>query len=288
MLPNANNHLFCFGIGYVGSALAESLLQNGWSVSGTVRTEENCRTLESKGFEVFCDNGVITEPMLKALSQASHILVSVPPTKDGDVIFDSYHATLSTLSSVRWLGYLSSTVVYGDAEGAWVDEETPTNPNNPRGMRRVEAERQWAGSGFDCHIFRISGIYGPERNPLLKVKSGSAKPVIKDNHVFCRIHIDDIVATLMASMKNPKAGSIYNLADDEPAASHDVISYAAQLLNITQPIALPIEEAGLSPMALSFYDGCRRIKNEKIKQELGVKLKYQSYRQGLKSLVKDI
>lgn len=282
-----NNHIFCFGLGYVGTAVCEALLHKGWTISGTVRTEDKRAALEAKGFEVFCDQAIVHEATLKALSRASHILVTVPPSVGGDSIFDTYHSVLSSLKTVRWLGYLSSSIVYGDAQGAWIDEDTPVNPNNQRGDRRIKAEKDWLDCGFAGHIFRISGIYGPERNALVKIKNGTAQPVLKENHVFCRIHIDDIVVSLIASMKRPNAGSVYNLADDEPAASQDVISYAAQLLNMISPEAVRIEEGGLSPMALSFYDGCRRLKNNKIKNELGVKLIYPTYREGLAALVKD-
>ncbi len=289
MLLQNTTHLFCFGLGYVGSALCEALLQRGWKISGTVRTEERRLEMAEKGFEVFLVQDSISDSMKKALSQASHILVTVPPTPDGDPIFNAYHAILSfNAQHVVWLGYLSSTIVYGDAKGGWVDEKTPTNPNNARGIRRVEAELHWANSGLACHIFRITGIYGPNRNALEKVKKGTAKPVIKENHVSCRIHIYDLIATLMASMNQPNSGSIYNLADDVPAPFHDVISYAAQLLNIAPPITRTIEEAKLSPMALSFYDGCRRIKNDKIKDDLGIILKYPNYREGLQALIKNL
>lgn len=286
MSSGDNNHIFCFGLGYVGTAVCEALLHKGWTISGTVRSEDKRAALESKGFEVFFDQTVGHDAVLKALSRASHILVTVPPSAGGDPVFDAYHSVLSSLKTVHWMGYLSSSIVYGDAQGAWIDEDTPVKPNNQRGERRVKAEQDWLGSGFACHIFRISGIYGPGRNALVKIKNGTAKPVLKENHVFCRIHIDDIVASLIASMKRPNAGSIYNLTDDEPAASQDVIRYAAQLLNITSPEAVRIEEADLSPMALSFYDGCRRLTNDKIKNELGVTLKYTTYREGLAALVK--
>lgn len=285
MLPDTCNHLFCFGLGYVGTALGESLLQNGWKVSGTVRTQDKRAKLIAKGFDVYCDQEQAA--IESALRSASHILVTVPPLDAGDPTFSAYQSILSSLQDVRWLGYLSSTIVYGDKQGAWVDEETPVAPNNDRGYRRVAAESQWMASGLPWHIFRIVGIYGPSRNAMVKLRNGTSRAVAKKDHVFCRIHIDDIIAALTASIESPDSGNIYNLADDEPAANHEIIRYAAQLLGMASPKVTPIEEANLSPMGLSFYDGCRRVSNDKIKQDLGISLKYPSYKEGLKALAQD-
>lgn len=285
MLSHSSKHLFCFGLGYVGAALSESLLQNGWKISGTARTQDKRAKLTAKGFEVFGEHEKAA--MESAIKSASHILVTAPPKDEGDATFLAYQSILTSLPDLRWLGYLSSTIVYGDNQGAWVDEETPVAPNNDRGYLRVEAEKQWMSSGLPWHIFRIVGIYGPTRNAMVKLKNGTSRAVVKKGHVFCRIHLDDIVAALTASMTSPNSGNIYNLADDEPIANHEVISYAAQLLGMAPPKVTPIEEANLSPMGLSFYDGCRRVGNDKIKRELSVKLKYPNYRQGLKALAQD-
>lgn len=285
MPSHSSKHLFCFGLGYVGTALSESLLQSGWKVSGTVRTEDKRAKLIAKGFEVFCEQELAA--IESAIQSASHILITVPPTREGDASLLAHQSIVSALPDLRWLGYLSSTIVYGDKQGAWVDEETPVAPNNDRGHRRVQAEQQWMSSGLAWHIFRIAGIYGPTRNAMIKLQNGTSRAVAKKEHVSCRIHIDDIVAALTASMTSPDSGNIYNLADDEPTANHEVIRYAAQLLGIGAPKVTPIEDANLSPMALSFYDGCRRVSNDKVKRELSIRLKYPSYRQGLKAMAQD-
>lgn len=285
MPSNISNRLFCFGLGYVGTALGESLLQNGWKVSGTVRSEDKRAKLIAKGFEVYCEQEQAA--MESALKSASHILVTVPPLDEGDPTFRAFQSILSSLQDVRWLGYLSSTIVYGDKQGAWVDEETLVAPNNDRGHRRVKAEQQWMASGLPWHIFRIVGIYGPSRNAMVKLRNGTSRAVSKKGHIFCRIHLDDIIAALSASMISPDSGNIYNLSDDEPAANHEVIRHAAQLLGMSPPKVTPIEDANLSPMGLSFYDGCRRVSNDKIKRELSLSLKYPNYRQGLKALAQD-
>ncbi len=285
MPSNACNHLFCFGLGYVGAALGESLLQAGWKVSGTVRSEDKRDKLIAQGFDAFC--GHEQAAMESALRSASHILVTVPPLGEGDPTLQAYQPIVSSLQDLRWLGYLSSTIVYGDHQGAWVDEDTPVAPNNDRGHRRVKAEQQWMNSGLSWHIFRIVGIYGPSRNAMVKLRNGTSRAVSKKGHVFCRIHIEDIVAALTASMTSPDGGNIYNLSDDEPIANHEVIRYAAQLLGMAPPKIMSIEEANLSPMGLSFYDGCRRVSNEKIKRDLSIKLKYPNYKVGLKALAQD-
>ena len=285
MPSNVSNHLFCFGLGYVGTALGKSLLHAGWKVSGTVRSEDKRDKLKAQGFDVFCEHE--RAAMESAVRSASHILVTVPPLDEGDPTYLAYQAILSSLPDLRWFGYLSSTIVYGDKQGAWVDEDTPVAPNNDRGYRRVKAEQHWMNSSLPWHIFRIVGIYGPSRNAMVKLRNSTSRAVSKKGHVFCRIHIDDIVAALTASMTSPNRGNIYNLSDDEPIANHEVIKCAAQLLGMASPEVIPIEEANLSPMGLSFYDGCRRVSNEKIKRDLSIKLKYPNYKEGLKAIAQD-
>lgn len=285
MQHNNNKHLFIFGLGYVGTAVSQALLQLGWQVSGTTRNWERANELATKGVSVFIGGKTPLSEQLVALNSATHILSTVPPTKTKDDVFDNFANHLHNAETLEWFGYLSSSVVYGDCHGAWIDETTIACPDNDRGRIRLLAEIRWLKTNLPAHIFRISGIYGPGRNNLMNVKLGQARPIVKKDHVFCRIHLDDIVAALIASMLKPKAGNIYNLSDDLPASSHDVISYAAQLLDMAAPKPVPIEDADLGPMAMSFYDGCRRVSNDKIKSELGLTLKYPTYKEGLAALL---
>jgi nucleoside-diphosphate-sugar epimerase len=188
---------------------------------------------------------------------------------------------------LAWAGYLGTTGVYGDRGGEWVDEASPVAPTMPRTRRRVAAEGRWLASGLPVHLFRLAGIYGPgpARNPLDAVRSGTARRIVKPGQMFGRIHRDDIVQVLCASIARPNPGAIYNLADDEPAPPQDVVAYACALLGTAPPPEIPYEEADLSPMARSFYADNRRICNARIKEELGVILRYPTYREGLESLL---
>lgn len=184
-----------------------------------------------------------------------------------------------------WVGYLSTTGVYGDHQGGWVDEATPLSPSTTRGQLRVEAEAAWQSLGLPLHIFRIAGIYGPGRGPFAKVRNGTARRIIKKNQVFSRIHVDDIAQVLAASISKPNPGAIYNLCDDDPAPPEDVIEHAAALLGLPIPPAQDFETAEMTPMARSFYAESKRVRNDRIKEELGVKLLFPDYRSGLKSLL---
>lgn len=184
-----------------------------------------------------------------------------------------------------WVGYLSTTGVYGDHQGGWVDEATPLSPSTTRGQLRVEAEAAWQSLGLPLHIFRIAGIYGPGRGPFAKVRNGTARRIIKKNQVFSRIHVDDIAQVLAASISKPNPGAIYNLCDDDPAPPEDVIEHAAALLGLPIPPAQDFETAKMTPMARSFYAESKRVRNDRIKEELGVKLLFPDYRSGLKSLL---
>ena len=186
---------------------------------------------------------------------------------------------------LRWVGYLSTTGVYGDHGGAWVDESTPVNPSTERGKTRVRMERAWRSGLLPMHVFRLAGIYGPGRGPFKKVLAGTARRVIKPDQVFSRIHVDDAARVLKASMERPDPGAIYNVCDDLPAPPEEVIAHAAELLGVPVPPAIPFDEAEMSPMARSFYADSKRVSNRKIKAELGVKLEYPDYRSGLAALL---
>ncbi|WP_404382053.1 SDR family oxidoreductase [Caenispirillum salinarum] len=282
--------LFIFGLGFSARTLARRLLAEGWQVAGTTRSAEKREALAAEGIEAHLfDRDQPLPP--DVLAGTTHLLVSVPPDPAGDPVVDEHAADIVALMpGLRWVGYLSTTGVYGDRQGGWVDEETPVAPDVGRSERRVEAEvtwlNLWRDHGVPLHIFRLAGIYGPGRSAVDSVRDGKARRVIKPGQVFCRIHVEDIAQVVAASMAQPHAGRIYNLADDEPAPPQAPIEEAARLLGVDPPPAVDFETADLSPMARSFYRDSRRVRNDRIKQELGVTLKYPTYREGLAAIAK--
>ncbi len=297
-------HLFCFGLGYTALHLAKHLQSQGWRVGGTCRSHEKQQKLRAEDIEAIVFGETLPEGI-------THILHSIPPEEAGDPVLQIYrslraegvaiqgnlkeqrnmpldcHVANAPRSDeeVQWLGYLSTTGVYGDHQGGWVDETTPVNPPNLRSKRRVDAENAWASTGLPVHIFRLSGIYGPGKSALDSVRDGTAKRIDKPNQYFSRIHVEDIVQTLCASIAKPHPGAIYNVADDLPCAQAEVITYACDLLGAPPPPLVPFEQAQLSEMARSFYANSRRMRNDKIKDELGVRLHYPDYRAGLLGMV---
>src|SRR5215813_3341919 len=282
--------LFCFGLGYSALALADALLAEGWSIAGTCRTAETRAALRDRSIAAHLfDRSHPVAP--SALNGVTHLLQSIPPEEDGDPVLALHGAALAHLPQLRWFGYLSTTGVYGDRAGDWVDEQSDLQPTGERGRRRVAAEVGWSrlahAEGLPLHVFRLAGIYGPGRSALDSLRDGTAKRVIKPGQVFSRIHVADIVQVLRASMARPHPGAAYNLCDDDPAAPWEVIEYAAELLRVSPPPAVPFEQAQLSEMARSFYDDNKRVRNERIKRELGVRLLYPSYREGLRAILRD-
>ncbi|MDE2445229.1 MAG: SDR family oxidoreductase [Alphaproteobacteria bacterium] len=276
------NHLLCFGFGFSAKTLAKQLDPKLWRVTGTSRTEEGAKAITAQGFE-----GVVFDELQNIPETVTHILVSVPPDNRGDVVLAKFgKEIIARAKSIEWLGYLSTTGVYGDRAGAWVDEDAALTPNTDRGHKRVLAETQWQSiTLLPLHIFRLAGIYGPGRNALEMVKSGRAQRVIKPGQIFSRIHVEDIAGVLLASIAGPDPQRIYNLADDEPCPPQDVITYAAELLGVAPPPEVAFEDASLSAMAKSFYADSKRVSNARIKSELGYTLKYPNYRVGLKALL---
>lgn len=279
-MSGAPRRLFAFGLGYTAQALAALLTSDGWEVGGTSR--------EPKAGLHHFDR---THPLDKAtLADASHILASVPPDETGDPVLAAHGDDIAALPRLAWLGYLSTTAVYGDRGGGWVDETSELRPSGERGRRRVAAEEGWLAlwrnRGVPVHIFRLAGIYGPGgRNPFAALRHGAARRLDKPGQVFSRIHVDDLAAVLRASIARPRPGAVYNVCDDEPASQPDVIAFAAQLLGVSPPPLVPFEAAGLSPMARSFWDDNRRVSNALIKRELGVTLRYPNYRAGLAAIL---
>ncbi len=270
--------LFCFGLGYSGRALARELLAAGWGVAGTARGESGLAELAALGIEPFLFEHVPEG----ALDGATHLLSCVPPGETGDPVLARYGETLARRAgSLAWVGYLSTTGVYGDTGGTWVDESATLAPSGPRQARRVRAERAWTAALPAVHIFRLAGIYGPGRSALDQVRAGTARRIDKPGHVFSRIHVDDISNVLTASFARPDPGAIYNVCDDLPAEPEAVIAEASRLLGLEPPPPVPFADAGLSPMAASFWRDNRRVRNDRIKRELGVSLRHPDYRSGL-------
>ena len=277
-------NLFCFGLGYCADYLSAKLIKQGWQVSATCRTSEKAAVLEASGIRPVLLSG--KKVTVTDLGKADHILISVPPEQDGsDPVINFAEAALAALQDqLKWVGYLSTTGVYGDHQGAWIDEETPAGLLSERGQRRVAAEAQWAATGLPMHYFRLAGIYGPGRNSLRALQNGTARRVVKQGQVFSRIHLADITRILEASMANPNAGRAYSVCDDTPAPPQDVVTYAAELMGVSPPALQDFATAELSPMARSFYGENKRIRNNRIKEELGVSLEYPDYRAGLSAL----
>ncbi len=276
--------LLTLGHGYCAQALADRLMPLGWTVLGTTRSAEKAEEIAKTDVRPVMWDEVT---LRAALAEASHVLVSASP-RDGEdpSIAVLGEALRDRAPNLDWVGYLSTTGVYGDHDGDWVDETTPLEPSTERGQLRVIAEREWQSiPGLPLHIFRIAGIYGPGRGPFNKVRKGTARRLIKPGQVFSRIHVEDIAQVLHASIERPNPGAAYNVCDDDPAPPQDVIALAADLLGVERPPEVPLEEADMSPMARSFYAENKRVSNARIKDELGVALKYPDYRAGLRALL---
>lgn len=281
------NHLFCFGLGYSATVLARQLLAKGWRVTGTCRSRDRQVELSRLGIEAHLfDRDHRIGNLGALLEPATHLLSSVPPDERGDPVLDSHRADIDAASQrLSWIGYLSTTGVYGDRNGGFVDEMSELKPTGERGRRRVAAEQGWSALHQPAHLFRLAGIYGPGSSALDTVREGRAKRIAKPGQIFSRIHVADIARVLEASMARPHPGAAYNVCDDDPAPPSDVIAFAAALLNVPPPPEVPFEQADLSPMARSFYDDNKRVSNSRIKRELGVALQYPSYRTGLPAIL---
>ncbi len=292
--------LFCFGLGYSASRLADKLSAQGWAVAGTCRSPETEAGLRQQGVDVFPFDGERPlEDAETALRGTTHLLSSVPPSLDrgggddsgaDDPVLARHREDIAAITGLRWVGYLSTTGVYGDTGGILVDETAPLHPNSERSRRRAGAEESWLSLhrdyGVPVHVFRLAGIYGPGRSAIDQVLAGRARRILKPDHLFSRIHVDDIGQVVRASMENPHPGQIYNLGDDEPASPADVIGFACELLDVAPPPVIDFEDAAkdMSPMGLSFWQDNRRIDNTRIKKELGVTLLYPDFREGLRAI----
>lgn len=286
--------LFCFGLGYCAERLARRLESRGFAIAGTTRDVaakrgELSRSDGSDGndWELYeFDGSAPLADAEAALAGTTHLLHSIMPGEQGDPVLRWHSAEIDALHDLMWSGYLSTTGVYGDHDGDWVNESTPRHPSKARTKRRVEAEDAWLERG--ARVFRLAGIYGPGRSALERVASGQTQRIIKPGKVFNRIHVDDIATVLEASIDQTQArareGRAYNVSDGNPASSAEVLSYAAELLGVEPPPAVRFEDAEMSEMARSFWQDDVRVSNERIVEELGVELAYPNYRVGLAAL----
>jgi NAD dependent epimerase/dehydratase family len=285
--------LLCFGLGYSAEHFVGMFGDGFERIIGTVRGVERAAVLNARfagRLEALPFDGLSRTPELeRAIGEADLALVSIPQTKTGDPVLATFGDSLLQTRRLRSIVYLSTVGVYGDHGGAWVDEETPPRPDSPRGHGRLAAERAWqelgARSGVAVAVLRLAGIYGPGRNALVQVAAGNARRVAKPGQVFNRIHVADIAQAIDAAFARRAAG-IFNVADDEPSAPGDPIVFAAQLLGCDPPPEISFAEAAptLSPLALSFWQECRRVRNDRLKRELSVTLLYPTYREGLRAL----
>lgn len=271
--------LLSLGHGYSARAFAHLLVSLGWRVIGTTRSATKAEAFRAEGVEPLLWPGDLGP----ALAEATHILASAAPDGQGDPFLRAVPDLAR--SKAAWVGYLSTTGVYGDHQGGWVDEISPLTPASERGRQRVVAESQWRATGLPVHIFRLAGIYGPGRGPFEKVRDGTARRIIKPGQVFGRIHVGDIAQVLNASIRRPNPGAAYNVCDDNPCPPEEVLSYAAQLLGLPDPPAIDFDTAEMTEMARSFYGESKRTRNTLIKTELGVKLLYPDYPTGLQALL---
>ena len=280
---NTLKTILIFGYGYSSSFIGRALVSKGWRVIGTTRSEDKAKALVRDGVEPIIWPGA---DLTAAMADATHILLSVAPTKNGDPVLTALSGDiLAEKEHLEWVGYLSTTAVYGDRGGDWVSEADSLNPSTERGEWRVAAEQAWLDTGLPVHIFRLAGIYGPGRGPFSKVRNGTARRIIKKGQLFSRTHVEDIAQTVIASIQRPNPGAAYNVCDNDPAPPQDVIAEAARLLGMPIPPAIPIEDADMTPMARSFYAESKKVSNDRIIDELGVKLKYPDYKSGLVALL---
>ena len=276
-----SGRLYVIGLGFSGLQIARHAEANGWTVAGSVTSEEKAAELRTLGLAA-----EVLSAASAALHAATHVVSTVPPQASVDRIVPIVRDL-----EPHWLGYLSTTGVYGDRGGAWVDESSEPTPGQARSLHRLAAEREWQAlgraRGVPVDIFRLPAIYGPGRSALDQVREGRAQCIDKPGQVFCRVHVEDIARVTVTAMSLKfSSGAIYNVVDDEPAAQADVVSFACKLLGRPAPMLVPWSEAAsrMSDMARSFYAENRRVRNDRIKRELGVRLKYPTYREGLTAI----
>ncbi|MEM8795496.1 MAG: SDR family oxidoreductase [Pseudomonadota bacterium] len=291
--------LLIFGLGYSAvsavNAMGHAGLLHAGSVHATTRSRDKASRLTEAGLHahLFPNDDPGDQALKDALVTASHILVSIAPDTDPlgrDPVLNRFADVLRESAALKWVGYYSTVGVYGDHDGAWVDETSECRPVSTRSKARVMAEKQWLDfgqqTGVPVAVLRLAGIYGPGRNAFVNFQSGRARRIIKPGQVFNRVHVADIAAITLAAA-NKRAGGLFNGSDDEPAPPQDVVEYAAKLMGEPVPPGIPFDEADLSPMGRSFYGETKRVSNDKIKTELGVSLSFPTYRDALNRLWED-
>ena len=281
--------LFCFGLGYSAAALAAQLSARGWAIAATSTSATGAARIAFLGYEPFIFDGTTPRTGIRdALATATHAIVSAPPDAGGDPILRCHARDIADSPALQFIAYLSTIGVYGDWQGQWVDEETAIKPQSERSQRRASAEQAWLDlgrtTGKTVIVFRLAGIYGPGRSAIDTVRDGSARRIVKPGQVFNRIHRDDIAGVVAAAIDGRPRHTIYNVTDDEPAPPQDVIAYAAGLLGRPVPPEIPFEQASLSPMGASFYAENKRASNARAKGDLGWRLTYPTYREGLAAI----
>lgn len=284
-------HLFCFGVGYTAQEVIRQL--PGWRISGTRRSSEAASGDAASALQYLHFDGMgLVEGFSQIAPSITHVLISIPPGDQGDRVCQTMGEQLSALPNLKWVGYLSTTGVYGDLNGATATEDMPYGPSGLRGEKRMKAELEWQqlfdSKNLPLHIFRLPGIYGPGRNQMVALQKGKSHRIVKKGHVFSRIHVEDLGQILVASMMSPNPGRIYNVSDDMAAPPQDVVTYAAEVLGIDAPPLQNFETADLSPMARSFYSDNKRVSNDRIKVELGVSLRYPTYIEGLDAIYREL
>jgi len=280
--------LFVFGVGFSSRALIEEVRDRFEWIGGTTRSADKAEALKAIGVQPFLFDGETPGGgIAEALATATHVLVSIAPNEAGDPVLNQ-HGNDIAKGRPDWIGYLSTVGVYGNHDGAWVDEETPCKPVSKRSVQRVAAEEAWLDfartQDLPVQAFRLSGIYGPGRNAFENFKKGTARRLVKPGQVFNRIHVADIAGAVSAAMAKPST-RIFNVTDDEPAPPQDVVAHAAKLLGVEAPPEIPFETADLSPMARSFYGENKRVSNRRVKEDLGYTFRFPDYRVALQDLL---
>ncbi len=286
-MDTQGKHLFCFGYGYSCDYIGDALMQKGgWRVSGTTRDPQRRKELRGRGVNahLFDFDMPLADP-LYMMRDVTHLLISTPTFSEGDPSFVMHAQDILQLEKLEWVGYLSTTGPYGDRGGNWVDETSTPRPTTKRGSRRLKAEEQWlsllSSHKLPIHIFRLAGIYGPGRCALDSIKAGVARRIDKPGQAFSRIHVHDLAQIVCASMNDIQPGEVYNVCDDCPAPSHEVIEYACKLLGVEAPPLIPFDNVDMAPITRSFYADNKRVRNDKIKDKLDIILKYPDYKKGL-------
>ena len=293
-----SKNLLIFGMGFSASHFAKRMLKKGWNVTGTSRSDAGREKIAAIGVTP-ChfdgDDEAMTDDLKSAIAKATHILVSAGPNEAGDPVLNRCGAALKAddvRPNIGWVGYLSTVGVYGNHDGAWVDETTECRPVSKRSVYRVAAENAWLEfgekTGTKVQLFRLGGIYGPGSNPLEKLKAGKSRRIDKPGQVFSRTHIEDIAGALDAAIHSDTSHAIFNVVDDEPAPPQDVITYGAELLGLDVPPLIHIDDAEMTPMARSFYGENKRVSNARVKEALGYCFTYPTYRGGLAALVESV